>query len=129
MTNKPVQRCCNLGAHWSLGHDTYIDNRLFELDVQAVVGHGDDGVLCSPHILCELPVQLRKGHLATAGSKTSQKLQSHKDRISIFIAHRHTLSSAQLLHLKHVEQHHFKNSRNLCQLFGRCFFFLQEFRA
>ncbi|MEQ2171293.1 hypothetical protein GOODEAATRI_009261 [Goodea atripinnis] len=35
----------------------------------AIVGHCDDGVLCSPYILRELPMQLRKGHLATAGDK------------------------------------------------------------
>lgn len=53
--------------------NTHVDNRLFELDVEAVVGRCDDGILCSPHILCGLPVQLRKGHLATAGDKNISK--------------------------------------------------------
>lgn len=61
--------------------NTHVDNRLFELDVEAVVGRCDDGILCSPHILCGLPVQLRKGHLATAGDKNISKhtQRSHAD--------------------------------------------------
>ena len=49
--------------------DTHVDDGLFEFDVQAVVGHGDDGVLRPPHVLRELSVKLRKRHLATAGDK------------------------------------------------------------
>lgn len=43
---------------------SYVDDGFFELDVQAVVRHGDDGLLSSPHILRELPMQLGKGDLA-----------------------------------------------------------------
>ena len=43
---------------------THIDHRLLELDMEPVVGHGDDGVLRSPHILRELTMQLGEGNLA-----------------------------------------------------------------
>lgn len=33
---------------------THVDDRLLKLDVQTVVGRGDDGVLRSPHVLREL---------------------------------------------------------------------------
>lgn len=51
---------------------THVDHRLFKLDVQPVVGRGDDGIFCSPHILGELPVQLGEGNLATAADKAMQ---------------------------------------------------------
>lgn len=51
---------------------THIDNRLFKLDVQTVVGCCNDSIFCSPHILRELSVQLRKGNLATAADKAMQ---------------------------------------------------------
>lgn len=44
---------------------THVDQRLLELDVQTVVGHGDDGILRLLHKLGRLTVQLHKGHLAT----------------------------------------------------------------
>lgn len=51
---------------------THVDKRLFELDVEPVVGRCDDGIFRSPHVLCELPVQLGKGNLATAADKARQ---------------------------------------------------------
>lgn len=48
---------------------TYIHNRFLEFDVEPVVGKGNDGILCSSHILCALPMELNEGHLQK-GSKT-----------------------------------------------------------
>lgn len=65
-TRFPLQPTSEVIAH------THIDNRLFKLDVQPVVGRCDDSIFCSPHILCELSVQLGKGNLATAADKAMQ---------------------------------------------------------
>lgn len=42
---------------------TYIHNRFLEFDVEPVVGKGNDGILCSSHVLCALPVELNERHL------------------------------------------------------------------
>jgi len=42
---------------------THINNRLFKLDVQAVAGHGDDGIFRPAHVLRKLSMQLWEGHL------------------------------------------------------------------
>lgn len=47
---------------------TYIHNRFLEFDVEPVVGKGNDGILCSSHVLCALPVELNERHLQK-GSK------------------------------------------------------------
>ena len=57
---------------------THINHRLLELDVEPVVGHGDDGVLRSPHVLRELAVQLGEGNLAWR--QEENRTQNHQNR-------------------------------------------------
>lgn len=51
--------------------NTYIDHRFLEFDVQPVVGEGNDGILCSPHVLRALPVELNERHLQRAAKFSS----------------------------------------------------------
>lgn len=44
---------------------THIDNRVFELDVESVVGHGDDGVISAAQKLHCLPLKDWEGNLWT----------------------------------------------------------------